>query len=224
MKRLIHHWTNGLLLGHITFDSYTRYCISIHTLAQIHKTERPDSFCYLRKWLLKAATSATRLQDSLTFDNTCLYSHAQHTTRGCRFSNLISLKSNQRWFPRQLCNQLKSNPQNISLGLSPQSESSSYFFRATLWVIRVNDTRRETAITLPACSPHQQPPKPLLVSPAPTSLAATATSQWLEFNQLSSKQRGGPKQEWLSGDFAKQEHGQISNYESEARQTVLTLL
>lgn len=129
--------------------------------------------------------------------------------------------SNRDDFPIRFVTSIKSNPQNIKQVLPLLTETAVFLQSHTL-VIKGDDTQRETAITLPACSPINT--APLLVSSAPSSLTAAATSQWLEFNQPSSKQRSGPKQEWLSGEFVIEEHGPISNYESKARQTVLTLL
>lgn len=126
--------------------------------------------------------------------------------------------SNRDDFPIRFVTSIKSSPQNIKQVLPLLTETAAFLQSHTL-VIKGDDTQRETAI-----QPVLLSTPPLLVSSAPSSLTATSTSQWLEFNQPSSKQRSGPKQEWLSGEFVIEEHGPISNYESKARQTVLTLL
>lgn len=178
---------HSVIFQNKTFDSLGFCCCSLtatHVMA----------FWFIRQRPLKAATSATRRQDSPTSENTCLDSHAQHTTWGCRFSNLISLKSNQRWFPRQLGNQLKSNPPKTQVWVflhrvkAAVISSEAHFG----WLESMTPGERRPSHSQPAL-PINNPRNPLLVSPAPTSLAATATSQWLEFNQLSSQTERWPE-------------------------------
>lgn len=124
--------------------------------------------------------------------------------------------------PLRFVTSVNSKPQNMNQVLSVLTEMAVFLQSHTL-VIKGNDTQRETTSHSQPVLPSTPPP-PFLVSSAPSSVTAAATSQWLEFNQPSSKQRSGPKQEWLSREFVNEDHGPISNYESKARQTVLTLL
>lgn len=137
----------------------------------------------------------------------------------------LDVSSNTDDFPVHFVNSIKSNPQNMNQVLLCRVKQQCLVLQSPTLVIKGDDTQRETAITLRACSPSNNRPLPSLVSSALlSSVTAVATSQWLEFNQPSSKPRGGPKQQWLSGEFVNEEHGLISNYERRARQTVLTLL